>query len=220
VPVHNGERYLGEALDSILAQTYQPLQVIVVDDGSTDATASVAASYQGRVDYYRQPQAGAAVARNRGLSLAAGELIAFLDADDLWHHEKLVRQAARFRARPELDLCLTHVRNFWVPELAVEEQRLRGHPRSQVVPGYSAVTLLARRELFQRVGSYSADLRVTESVDWFVRAFERGALHEVLPDVLVYRRIHQANLTRRCASTGRAEYLELIRASLARRRRA
>ena len=92
IPVFNGERYLGEALESVLAQSYQPLEVIVVDDGSTDETAEVARRYGERVRYVWQPNAGETAARNLGLTAAHGEFIAFLDADDVWDSEKLERQ--------------------------------------------------------------------------------------------------------------------------------
>src|SRR5262249_17267514 len=122
VPVFNGERYLGETLDSILAQTYRPREIIVVDDGSTDGTAAVVAAYGKRVTSVWQANAGEMAARNRGLTRARGEFIAFLDADDLWHPEKLARQIARFQERPEIDLSFTRFQNFWVSELATEER--------------------------------------------------------------------------------------------------
>src|SRR5215813_10088973 len=159
VPVFNGERYLRETLDSILRQTYQPLEVIVADDGSTDGTAALVASYGPQITYLRQPHAGPAAARNSGLSRAWGEFIAFLDADDLWHPEKLARQMARFRARPDLDLCVTHIQNFCSPELnnaAAERRDLR---LLQPLPGYTLVTLLARRSLFQTVGQLNPALQ-------------------------------------------------------------
>src|SRR5437870_1421497 len=117
VSVYNGERYLREALDSILAQTHRPLEIIVADDGSTDRTASVAVGYGDQIRYLCQPNAGTASACNLGLSAAQGDFVAFLAADDLWHPEKLARQITRFRERPQLDLCVTHVKNFWIPEL-------------------------------------------------------------------------------------------------------
>ena len=126
VPVYNGERYLKEALDSILTQSYRPLEIIVVDDGSTDGTAEVVAGYGERVRYVWQSNAGPWIARNLGLSATQGEFISFLDADDLWHAEKLARQMARFEARPELDLCVTHLQNFWIPELEGEEANAVG----------------------------------------------------------------------------------------------
>src|SRR5262249_3984793 len=143
VPVFNGECYLRETLESILAQTYQPLELIVVDDGSTDGTAAVAAGYGARIRYLWQAHAGALAARNRGLSAAQGEFIAFLDADDLWHHNKLARQIARLRERPAIDLCFTAFQNFWMPELAGEAQRYKGHPLSQPLSAYCICTLCA-----------------------------------------------------------------------------
>src|SRR5262245_47159032 len=113
VPVYNGERYLREALDSIQAQTYRPIEIIVADDGSTDGTAAVAAEYDHKVRYLFQPNAGTAAACNLGLQAARGDFIAFLAADDLWHRDKLLRQIERFEARLELSLCVSHVQNFW-----------------------------------------------------------------------------------------------------------
>ena len=220
VPVFNGERYLREALDSILAQTYRPLELLVVDDGSTDGTAAVVASYGEQIRYLSQPNAGPAAARNLGLQAAIGEFIAFLDHDDLWHPEKLARQMARFQARPDLDVCVTHVQNFWIPELGEEAARSREHHRlAQAVPGYSTVTLLARRTLFETVGRFNPALQHGDSTEWFLRAAEHGAVMELRPDVLAYRRLHHTNRTRRLAAASREAYLRIVKTSLDRRRR-
>ncbi len=222
VPAFNGERYLGEALDSILAQTYRPLEVLVADDGSTDGTAAVLVGYGPLVRSLWQLNAGPAAARNLGLRTAGGEFIAFLDADDLWHPEKLTRQMARFAARPELDLCVTHARNFWIPELRERAALYRGHPRMTAsLPGYSPVTLLARRALFDTVGGFDVTLPVGEDTDWFLRAAEHAAVMELLPDVLVYRRLHQTNMGWRALprdSKEREVFVRVIKASLDRRR--
>ncbi len=199
VPVYNGERYLAETLNSILAQTHQPLQVIVVDDGSTDGSATVAAGFGSRVRYCWQENAGEAAARNRGLGMAQTEFVAFIDADDLWHPEKLTRQIARFQEKPEIDLCFTCFENFWIPELAAEEQRYRGFPLSQPQSAWSTSTVLARRSIFARFGNFVDDGSLTagsESMIWFLRAQEQGALIKVLPEVLMYRRMHPANCSR------------------------
>jgi glycosyltransferase involved in cell wall biosynthesis len=180
VPVFNGERYLGEALDSILKQAYRPLEIIVVDDGSTDATPAVAARYGDRIHYVRQGNAGAPAARNRGLSLASGEFVAFLDSDDLWHPEKLERQMRRFKARRELDLCVTYLQNFWIAKLKNEENRFKSHRLSEPVPGYVTQTLLARRSAFDRVGTFDESLKVGDPADWFLRAGESGLITEYL----------------------------------------
>ncbi len=196
VPVFNGERYLAEALDSILAQTWRPLEVIVVDDGSTDGTAHIVAGYGERISYLRQANAGPAAARNRGLDAAAGAYVAFLDADDLWHKEKLARQMARFEARPELELCLSHLQHFWEPEMKDEEDRLRDHRFSKPLPAYAIQAMLARRTLFDAVGRFDPSLRMGEDIDWFLRAADRGTVTEMLPDVLTFRRMHESNMSR------------------------
>jgi len=219
VPVFNGERYLGEALDSILRQTYRPVETIVIDDGSTDGTATVIGHYGEHVQYLRQSNAGPAAARNLGLSVTQGECVAFLDADDLWHPEKLERQMARFQIRPELSYCLTHVQNFWVPELSEEEKKFRDHRISKPLPGYVTQTLLARRALFDRVGQFNPALGHGDSTEWFLRAAEHGAVVELLPDVLLYRRLHQNNRSRLRASTSHDQYLQILKVSLDQRRR-
>lgn len=218
IPVYNGERYLREAIDSILAQTYRPLEIIVVDDGSTDGTAGAAAGYGDRLNYARQNNAGPAAARNRGLDLAQGEFIAFLDADDLWHPEKLQRQMARFQARSELGYCVAHVQNFWIPELAEEAKKFRDHRIAKALPGYVTTTLLARRSVFDAVGPFDLRLGHSDSTEWFLRADEHGVVKELLPDVLLYRRLHEANRSRLFASRSRDQFLEILKAKLDRRR--
>jgi glycosyltransferase involved in cell wall biosynthesis len=223
VPVFNGERYLGETLDSILAQTYRPLEIIVADDGSTDGTPAVVASYGERVRYLSQLNAGPAAARNLGLCAARGEFIAFLDADDLWHPEKLARQMARFQARPELDMCVTHALNFWIPELREFAARHRNHPSLRETVGlYSLCTLLVRRSFFDTVGYFNPRFPVAEDTDWFLRVLEYGAVIESLPDAMMYRRLHRGNLTWRAFANYEAMrdlHLQLAMTSLDRRRR-
>jgi len=193
VPVYNGEAYLAEALDSILAQTLPALEVLVVDDGSSDGTAAIARRYGDRITYLRQPHAGQSAARNHGVRVARGDLVAFLDADDLAHPTKLARQLARFEARPELDLCQALTRNFWSPEVPAERRRAaRGLPRPH---RGNILTWLVRRTLFERIGGFDPDMRFGETVEWYCRARESGAPIELLPEVVAYRRVHGKNMT-------------------------
>lgn len=220
IPAFNAERYLGEALESVLGQTLPPDEVIVVDDGSTDGTADVAARYADRILYLRQDNAGQAAARNHGVEVASGKLLAFQDADDLWHPEKLARQAARFEARPELDVSLTHIRNFWESELAREEEAMADHIlASPKLPGYTCQTMMVSRRGLERIGPFNAALRFGEDIEWFMRAREAGVVLELLPDVLVRRRFHPGNLTRRVGSQPlRDGLVDLLHDSLRRRR--
>lgn len=217
VPVFNGERYLADALESIFKQTYRCLEVTVVDDGSTDRTAAVTNGYGDRVRYIWQPNAGQAAARNSGLSGSQGEFVAFLDADDLWHPEKLERQMARFEARPELDYCFAHVQNFW--ESAEEQRKFADHRIAKPLPGYSACTMLARRSLFATIGQFNAAITHADDTEWFLRASDSGAKMEMLADVLLYRRLHQTNISRVRAANSREQYLHMIKNTLDRRRR-
>jgi glycosyltransferase involved in cell wall biosynthesis len=218
VPTYNSERYLRAALDSVLAQTYRPLQMIVADDGSLDATIGVVAGYGEQVELVCQPTAGPAATRNLGLRAARGELVAFLDADDLWHPEKLARQAACFDARPELDVCVTYVQMFWGDDLTEEATHYRDHPRVQPVPGYATTTLLARRRVFDVLGTFNTALWFGDATEWFIRATERAVVMEIIPDALTYHRMHRTNLTRRRRAASREEFLHIVKALLDRRR--
>ena len=218
IPVFNGERYLREALESVFAQTYRSLDVVLVDDGSTDSTAAIAATYSDRVRYVHQNNEGPAAARNRGIRAARGEFIAFLDADDLWHPEKLARQLTRFQARQNLGYCVTYCQNFWIPDLQAEAQKYREHRVARPMPGYVTQTLFARRAVFNSVGLFNVALAHGDSMEWFLRAAQRGAVMELLPDVLSYRRLHSENRSRLLASSSREEFLHIVKMSLDSRR--
>lgn len=217
VPVYNGDRFLVEALDSIFAQSQLPFEIIVVDDGSTDSTPEAIARYGKRVRYQRQENAGPAAARNAGLTLAGGELIAFMDADDLWHPDKLALQLARLRDRPELQIVIAHVQNFWMPELREEEERLGNHRLKTPLPGYVFQAMLARRSVFESVGRLNPAFHLSEDSDWFRRALDCGTILEVLPKTLVYRRFHLANTSRNQQAL-RAGLVDVVHAALLRRR--
>jgi glycosyltransferase involved in cell wall biosynthesis len=219
VPVHNGERFLAEALDSVFGQTHRPIEVLVADDGSTDGTPAVVAAYGTRVRYVRQDNAGPAAARNLGLGIARGEFVGFLDADDRWPPGKLARQLERFVARPELGVSATHVQNFWMAEVADEAARLKRSRHAGPVPGYVASTLLVRRSLFTTVGRFNPELGHGEVLDWLLRAGRCGVMIELLPDVLLERRLHRSNRSRLNALESREEFLHLVKARLDIRRR-
>ena len=107
IPAFNGERFIGPTIESALAQTYSSVEIIVVDDGSTDATQEAVRRFGDRVRYLRQSNQGGAAARNQGISAARGDWVAFLDQDDLWLPQKLERQAAVFLAEPSTVVCFT-----------------------------------------------------------------------------------------------------------------
>ena len=112
IPVYNGVKYLADAVASIVRQDHEPLEIIIVDDGSTDETSAVARSLPGDIRYIYQTNSGAASARNRGLEMAIGDVICFLDADDMWSDDKLAVQLALFSADDSLQVVLGSARYF------------------------------------------------------------------------------------------------------------
>ena len=216
IPVYNGGRYLADAIQSVLDQTLSPLEILVVDDGSTDGSADVAAALGDPVRVVRRARTGVSAARNEGVRVARGELVAFLDADDLFLPQKLDMQVARFRARPELELssCLTE--NFWSPELALHQ---RDHDPKLTTPWPRAlISWVLRPSLFARVGGFDERMRVSQDVDWNLRAEECGAVSETLPEVLCRRRLHAGNTTRYAHAECRAGVVQSLRRHLQRKR--
>jgi glycosyltransferase involved in cell wall biosynthesis len=211
VPVYNGARYLGDALDSILAQTLPVAEIVVVDDGSTDDTPGVMDRYAGGIRAVRQVNAGPSAARNAGLAVATGELIAFLDADDLWLPDKLERQLAVLDAHPEVMLCFCGIVNFR------DGSDPSGGPSEWPQSPFSPCTVLVRRPLFAEVGVFDPGLRSGEDTEWFLRVMMRKIAYKVLPDVLVRRRQHDGNLTRTHPPSPE-RLLRLVKMTLDRRR--
>jgi glycosyltransferase involved in cell wall biosynthesis len=197
VPAFDAETYVGETIESILAQSYPHREVIVVDDGSTDGTLDALERFGDRIRVIQQPNRGPAAARNRGMCASRGEFIGFLDADDLWVEGKLELQLERFRTRPELALTGGCLKSFWIPELDHERRALEDHPYHRKRAGLSVCSALARRELFERLGGFDPELRMGEDTDWFMRMMKAGEEYEILDDLLVHRRQHTSNLTRR-----------------------
>ncbi len=216
VPVFNCERFLREALESIRAQDHRALEIIVVDDGSTDGSAAVAQAFPG-VTLITQENRGVATARNAGLAVAHGELIAWLDADDLWLPGKLSVEIAHLATNPATSITLCHQRMFSNPGDPVPPWVQT--PRAEKWMTYSLYASVMRREVFELVGDFNPSLRVGEDFDWYLRAREAGARLDLLDDVLVCHRVRPDSLTGNHDRT-RRDMLQVARTSLARRRAA
>jgi glycosyltransferase involved in cell wall biosynthesis len=216
VPVFNGAPYLSQAIDSILRQNYEPVEIIVVDDGSTDESATIVRGFGSAITYCWQPQRGAATARNHGVAQSRGEVLAFLDADDLWMPDKLALQSGYLHSHSEVEAVLGFVEQFISPELD-EEARGRLLCPPDPMPGYHVGALLVRRAAFDRIGPFDVSYTIGHFIDWWLRAMGQGMTHCLLPAVVLRRRVHTNNLTlsRRDA---RLEYARLARAALERRR--
>ncbi|HEU4837332.1 MAG TPA: glycosyltransferase family A protein [Pyrinomonadaceae bacterium] len=194
IPVYNYERYLAEAIESVLNQTHRQLEVIVVDDGSTDRSGEVAKSFADRgVQYCRQVHAGIGPTRNKGVELARGEFLAFLDADDRWPLEKIERQLNAFESDQTLEMVFGYALQLqngpeWEAGVKDYKPSVAG-----MVPGMVPGTMLVKRDTFVRVGLFKGGLKVGEFIDWYSRAVELNVRSLILPELLLWRRIHDSN---------------------------
>lgn len=198
MPVYNGKRYLAEALASVLEQDYPDLEVIVVDDGSTDGSGqlvrSVAETSRAPVRYVYQENQGPAAARNHGLQLAWGDLIAFQDADDVWTPDKLAIQVSYLQSRPTMQYVVCRTRFFLEPGCQ-PPPGFRPEWLTQAPPAYLMQTLLARRRLFDQIGRFDPSLSRAEDIDWFARLLDAQIPGHVIPRVLLHKRVHAANIS-------------------------
>ncbi|MBT8404951.1 MAG: glycosyltransferase family 2 protein [Gemmatimonadetes bacterium] len=209
IPVFDGERFLAEAVESVLAQSWTEIEVLVVDDASTDSTPEIADAFGEPVRRIRLAEnRGPAAARNRGLDKARGDFVAFLDADDRWLPAKLERQMARM---PDLDLCFTAYQNFWEAELADEAEAYRDHALSRPMRTFCISTLLTRPAEFARTGRFDESRRFGENMPLFMAAHRMGLRVEVMSDVLAERRFHGGSLTREDPQRNRLDFLDILK---------
>ena len=215
MPVYNRERYLSEAIESWLGQEYRPLELVIVDDGSTDGTAEIARRYGPPVRYEYQPHGGIANARNRTLDLAHGEYLAFLDSDDVWGEGQLAPQMDLLQHHPDLDRLFGQVTEFISPDLDPETAgKIVCHPEPRPSMGVGAII---RADAFRRVGRFRTAWRVGEFMDWHLRANELGLTRMTIPEIVARRRLHAGNHA--AVRHGSAlDYVRILKASLDRRR--
>jgi glycosyltransferase involved in cell wall biosynthesis len=215
VPAFQREAHLDATLRSIIAQSYSPLEIIVVDDGSTDRTAAVAQSHP-QVCYVFQNNQGPPAARNTGLANSNGELIAFLDADDLWPSDKLEKQFDFLTRNPTIACVLGRMKNFlddgidlpnWVPSSAMSDDS----------DALSLGAGLIRREAFDRIGGFDSNCWYGDDLDWFIRLREAGLPMATMKEVFLLRRIHSSNISSNQQALAQ-QYLRIIKAHIDRRR--
>jgi glycosyltransferase involved in cell wall biosynthesis len=202
IPAYNAEKYLSEALQSVLAQTLLPQEIVVVDDGSTDGTAALAESFGPLVRVIRTANQRAAAGRNLGVKNTTGEWIAFLDADDVWEPSKLEKQMAELAAHPEADVCYTPYINLWqegdtarigavtnMPSAAdIRKSLLR---KTTFIPSCAIV----RRSAFLSVGGFDPTRRHAQDWDLWVRMMAAGATFIPCQEPLMRYRTHPDNMS-------------------------
>ncbi|MBI1293543.1 glycosyltransferase [bacterium] len=189
IPVFNGAEFLQEAIESIRAQNYAPTEIVVVDDGSTDDTAEVVQALGADLLYAYQPNQGPAAARNFGLTLASGELIAFLDADDLWPTHKLHHQVSCLLTNAETQVVWgnTQVR----PYHADEKLYPPVPPKWWPLLG----SMVCRKEVFQAVGGFDPALHFGEDIDWLTRLNIHKIRIQRSPELALIYRVRPGSLT-------------------------
>lgn len=215
--VFNGQNYVREAIDSVLAQDYPSLELVVVDDGSTDGTASILKSYVDRIIVISQDNRGLGAGRNLGIRASNGDYLSFIDHDDCWAANKLSKQMATLLSSGDDPLVFSNVRQFICPALNEEESSKLRVP-DKAMPGFIAGTLLLSRSRFNEVGEFFEINQVGEFVDWYLRAQEKNFPIKMIGDVLLHRRIHKTNMGRQPETYQRQGYLRILKAGLVRRR--
>jgi len=215
MPVFNGERYLDKAIKSVLDQTIVDLELIVIDDGSTDNTINLLSSiYDPRFKFYQQTNLGASNARNFGVEKSTGEYLAFLDADDLWVKNKLLLQLSEINKSGSPQMIFGLVQEFLDNSLTDLKEI---DPYGDLQTGYSPITLLIKKSDFLKVGPFDERWTVAEFIDWYDRAKSIGLKDIVIQNLLAYRRIHKANVDRLKRSNIK-QYVAVLKESLDRRR--
>lgn len=225
IPAYNAERYIGEAIESVLAQTYSPLELIVVDDGSADRTAELAGAYP-EATVIVQENSGPSAARNRGAATASGEFLTFHDSDDAMTPDKLAVQVGYLRDNPSAGCVLAGQElivepgaelPFWAEGSKVPVMMPPRPPELADEPDVHPMTMVVRREAFDLVGQFDESMRAAEDFDWMLRASEEGVEIARLAKVVLRRRIHAASLTQDAAA-GRAGLFRAFKGRIDRNR--
>ncbi len=215
VPAYNAAHFLPQAIASIERQHYHPLEIIVIDDGSTDNTAEVVRHLPSVSHYLQQENRGPSAARNLGLKHAQGEFIAFLDADDEWPAGKLDLQLGRLRAEPHLDVVLGRIQYISLP--GAQDLDLPFETADRTLTHVHLGSGVYRKPVFDRIGLFEESLRYSEDVDWFMRAREEDISMVILGEVTLLYQLHAGNMTRQM-SAERSSLGIVMRRSLERRR--
>ena len=222
MPAFNAARFIAEALESVLAELMAvagpSFEVVVADDCSHDATADVVRSFGERGVRYvkRSARGGPGAARNSGVGAAGGELLAFLDADDVWPAGRLaaLKNALEQQDRPAI--AFGHMHQFACPSM---DPALRGRllVPEESVPGYCAGAMLLRRADFLRIGYFNEALAIGEFIEWFGQARDLGFAIALIPQIVLERRVHGANSSMR-RNADYADYARALKGVLDRRR--
>jgi len=197
IPTFNRAEYIGEAIDSVLAQTYKDYEIIVVDDGSTDNTQKVLEQYEGKIKYFFKENGGEASARNYGIEKAQGEFIAYLDSDDLWCPEKLELQMQEFEKDEKVGLVHTSM------EVVTEDGTSTGEykptspaetPMDFLENKRILMCVLVKKEIFSQLGLFDETMRIGVDTDMWLRLSQKYKI-KYIDKPLAKVRKHDTNIS-------------------------
>ncbi|MCP4399817.1 MAG: glycosyltransferase family 2 protein [bacterium] len=216
IPTYNRADFLKEAIASVLAQSYQDFELLIVDDGSTDRTHHVVDSYAGRVKYLFQENRGVSSARNLGIRSSRGEFITLLDSDDCWLPQKLERQIEVMETEVELRLC--HTEEIWIRRgVRVNQKKKHRKHGGYIFPNclplcvISPSSVMIRRMLFDEIGFFDETLPACEDYDLWLRICCRYPVHFIDTPLLVKRGGHDDQLSRKYWGIDRFRVKALIK---------
>lgn len=192
IPTYNYGKFIGKCIDSVLKQTYKNIEIIVVDDGSTDNTKDVVSKFP-KVKYYWQDNKGVSVARNKLLKAAKGEYIAFIDADDYWAETKLEKQLEYLKEHTDKDMVFSICRNFFENEKIEKNRKAQLIAERDFLAGIPSA--LIKKEIFAKYGYFKENMKYAEDSEWLMRIRLSGVKSGRIDEVLYYRRIHGDNIT-------------------------
>lgn len=202
IPAFNAADFITEAIESILAQTVTDFEILVIDDGSSDATADIVSRFGEPVRLLRQENGGPAKARNQGIREARGEFVAFLDADDIWKETKLKKQLALFEADPELGMVFTegyvfNQEGIFRKNLSKRERLMSGNLPQNILlhSGLSTPTVMLRKRVLDEIGLFEESLAHAEDDNLWIRVAVRYPV-ELIDEALVGVRDHDRRTTR------------------------
>ena len=217
IPFYNAEKYLAEAVDSVYRQKTDIFEILLIDDGSKDNSMKVAEKYLPNVTIYRQENSGAAAARNYGVKKSKGDIIAFLDADDIWSDDHLSVLLEPLSAGNNIDIVFGKVKVFISPDL-INHISMNLDIYNKVDYGYLPQTCIIRKRVFDVIGYMDSTLQLGEFIDWFSRAKDSGVRYVTIPEIVTYRRIHTTNQGM-LKKAHYSDYLKVLRSFLNRKRK-
>ena len=212
MPCYNAVAYLEEAIASVFEQGDCVTELIVIDDASTDQSVSLVEQIEHpKIKLLkRSHNGGIALTRNQGIEASSGEVLAFLDADDIWSAECLALMHQRLTQH---QWCFGKIQHFYSPELVPKPTK----PLPSVQTGYFASSMLVRKTFFRQVGLFNPQLRVGEFIDWFDRARAIDPNPALIDDIVLKRRIHRSN-TSLTSHKNVNDYLKVVALAIQRKR--